>query len=94
MLKPRVGSISRPLTRVLTFLLDWGYERLDGSTEQSESKRYLRNHNQPADLPLHPRDAYDRQIPQGPRYLDFLDLDARWRDGTEPCWGEQSCHLR
>ena len=59
MLKPRVGSISRTLTRVLKFLLDWGYERLDGSTEKSESKRYLCGYSQPADLPPHPRDAHD-----------------------------------
>lgn len=51
MLKPRVGSMSPTFTRVLTFLLDWGYERLDGSTEKSESKRYPYGSSQPADLP-------------------------------------------
>lgn len=80
--------------RALTFHLDWGYERLDGSTEQSERKRHLQVRGQSTNLLSHPRYAHNRQIPQGPRHLDFFNLDACRRDRVEPCWGEQSCHFR
>ena len=40
--------------------LDWGYERLDGSTEQSERKRYLLVCGQFTDLSFHSRNAHDR----------------------------------
>ena len=59
MLSLRVGRVSRISARVLTFHLDWGYERLDGSTEQSERELYLHGCGQFTDLSFHSRDAHD-----------------------------------
>jgi len=53
-------AFPRTPARVLTFHLDWGYERLDGSTEQSEREQYLHVCSPFPDLPSHPRYAHDR----------------------------------